>query len=153
MFTATFRIVNGVLNAAEIINAPHTPRAIMETADIIARISKMGEISAIGETLCRGVHGIICKGWLHDAGEYRRCPVQIGGELLDWIFIQDDMSKLHPYIVSPTFQEGIDDLGRWYSAFQRIHPFSDGNGRVGGAIIAGVSLAMFDCLLVPDGDT
>ena len=76
-------------------------------------------------------------------------PVQIGGEVLDWIHVADDMQKLHPYILSPLKQDGLIQLGEWYNAFQRIHPFEDGNGRVGGAIIAGVSLAMFNTILIP----
>lgn len=151
MFTPSFKWVNGILQAAMIINAPHTPDATFETADVIDLIGANREICSIGQVLVRQAHQHICSSWMSDAGTYRNYPVSIGGDVLDWYAIQDQMDKLHPFIISPLMNDAAMALGEWYTTFERIHPFGDGNGRVGGAIIAGISLAMFNTILIPDG--
>lgn len=141
-FEPQFSYAATIDDAAEIINRPHEPKAVLETIDCIRKISRY-PIIRIGELLVRQVHAEIAW-WLTDRGSYRRVPVRIGGKVLDYFTIPQQMSAVHPFAVV-----NVNDLKCWYTQFEEIHPFEDGNGRVGGAIIAGVSLALFGNILVP----
>lgn len=56
----------------------------------------------------------------------QRCPPHwVVPHLLDFAF--------------PVVAKGEEALVEWYRIFQSIHPFADGNGRVGGVIVAALS--------------
>lgn len=132
------------LYIAQIINEPHEPKAVERTCDVIEAVSKYCDASTIGELLIRQAHHHICE-WLPDneRGVYRTMPIRIGGEIKDHFTVPQSMSDIHPFCIN-----NRDDLKEWYRLFQEIHPFADGNGRVGGAIIAGVSFALWSIYIV-----
>jgi fido (protein-threonine AMPylation protein) len=45
----------------------------------------------------------------------------------------------------------VDNYLAWYQQFETIHPFIDGNGRVGGVVIAVLSFNVNGVFTVPDG--
>lgn len=147
MFEPTFIHIHDLKECAQIINAPHEPKAQHHTEEIICLISvKYTNVGSaqIGEHLIRSVHQYICRSWMRNAGTYRNIPVSIGGNVLQPHPVPQQMFNLHPYRIDTE-----EDLKEWYHLFQEVHPFEDGNGRVGGAIIAGISYALFGYYLTP----
>lgn len=62
------------------------------------------------------------------AGWIRKCPVMIGGEVRDQNVgkIIKDLNELCKRV--PT---NVKEIKQWHIDFEHIHPFEDGNGRVG----------------------
>lgn len=131
------------------INAPHEPKAVDETYAAINELEHyfmhINPDLVITQTTIRGVHAAIAT-WLAHPGSYRTIPVQINNQILDHITVPQQMADLHPYRVID-----VESLKEWYRLFQEIHPFEDGNGRAGGVIIAGISMAFWGYYLVPKG--
>lgn len=97
---------------------------------LFEHISKRGQIN---ETMILRLHSILMNGIRPDAGLYRRHAVRITGVNLptaNYIRIPD----LMPDVINQAQQKKSDYVHRAatvHSQFEQIHPFSDGNGRVG----------------------
>jgi Fic family protein len=93
-------------------------------------IAKKGTIN---EEFILKLHGILMNGILSDAGLYRRSAVRIvGANLPTSNYLK--IPKLMPPLVSEAAEKTKDIIGlsaKIHSLFEQVHPFSDGNGRVG----------------------
>lgn len=87
----------------------------------------------INEDLVLKLHSILMNGIRPDAGLYRRHGVRITGvNLATANYLK--VSDLMPTIISKAGKTSKDIIGlsaNIHSKFEQIHPFSDGNGRIG----------------------
>ncbi|MEK9153500.1 MAG: Fic family protein, partial [Patescibacteria group bacterium] len=93
----------------------------------------ISEKGAIDEALVLKLHGILMNGVRQDAGMYRRHSVRITGVDLptaNFIRVPNLISGVIFEAAKPT-NDAVANSARTHSRFEQIHPFSDGNGRVG----------------------
>jgi Fic family protein len=62
----------------------------------------------------------------------RIAPVEIGNNSRKAFFVNNE-----------------EELVWWYMLFETIHPFQDGNGRVGGIVVAIMSYSLYRKYLIP----
>lgn len=87
----------------------------------------------IDEQLVLKLHGILMNGIRPDAGMYRNHGVRIAGVNLptaNYVKVPDLIPKVMEQIVDSK-KDIIASSAGVHSRFEQIHPFSDGNGRVG----------------------
>ncbi len=91
--------------------------------------------SVINESLIKQFHNILMTGIRHDAGEYSKLQRAIRG--LDIALkhpedIPEEMKRLFRTWRSNNLKcSPIESIAEFHSSFELIHPFGDGNGRVG----------------------
>lgn len=116
---------------------------------------------SISVPLLKEMHGLLLRGVETDAevvGDFRRKQVFIGKRLLGyrharfvpppWTFVQELVEQFCQYLsAEPTCPPLIASALAHYQ-FETIHPFEDGNGRLGRALIL-VKLCQDGCLRVP----
>lgn len=96
----------------------------------------------IDEALILKLHGILMNGIRQDAGMYRRQAVRIVGANVptaNYLKVPALMTQLAKDIKSKP-KDVIAHIALIHSRFEQIHPFSDGNGRIGRLIIQAMML-------------
>jgi len=96
------------------------------------------EKNRINEELILKLHSILMNGILDNAGLYRNHGVRIVGSNVptaNHIRIPDLMRELVQEINQKT-KDIIRQVTQIHSKFEQIHPFSDGNGRIGRLILS-----------------
>lgn len=102
-------------------------------------ISKDGKID---EDLILKLHGILMNGVRPDAGLYRRHAVRIVGVNLptaNYLKVPDLMSDVLRE-AAKNVKDIITLSAKIHSRFEQIHPFSDGNGRIGRLLMSAMLL-------------
>ena len=102
-------------------------------------IHKKGEIN---ESLILKLHSILMNGIRTDAGMYRNHAVRILGVSLptaNYIRIPDLMRSV-VFDTKKTKNDVVSISANIHSRFEQIHPFSDGNGRIGRLIMTAMLL-------------
>ena len=135
-----FRWVNSVEAVADLINLPHEdyPARVQDTIEQITNLQEIYKSFPvpISKYLLWSIHADIFSEapW---AGDWRKVDVIVGNfRPPSWYFIEEDMKH---FIADSQYITDIGNLYTWYHNFETIHPFRDGNGRVGGIIVAVIS--------------
>lgn len=96
----------------------------------------------IDEEFILKLHGILMNGIRDDAGLYRHHPVRIVGSNVptaNHLKVPNLMKKLTKKIAQKE-KDFISRIVEIHSEFEQIHPFSDGNGRVGRLVMIAMAL-------------
>ncbi len=97
----------------------------------------------INEDLILGLHLRLMNGIVGDAGQYRRHTVRIMGAHVPLANWQKIPSLIEEYVQSLRDENSdlIALIAKSHAAFEKIHPFSDGNGRTGRLLILAQALS------------
>lgn len=96
----------------------------------------------LNEALVLKLHSILMNGVRSDAGSYRQHAVRIMGVSLptaNYLKISVLMPKIMAGVAANN-KNIISLIAEFHSCFEQIHPFSDGNGRVGRLLITAMLL-------------
>ncbi len=96
----------------------------------------------INEALVLRLHGMLMNGIHGDAGLYRRHAVRIVGSNVptsNYLKIQKLMTGLTDKL-SQFEEDPIGQIAQVHSQFEQIHPFADGNGRIGRLLMHAMAL-------------
>lgn len=127
--TNTIGMEAGVVNVDDVIETANHFRCI----DIIIDKAK----SILTEKLIKELHLTLKsgtsdsrKGWFA-VGEYKKLPNEVGG--MDTALPEEVASKMKALLAAYNAKQKktLEDILDFHVKFERIHPFQDGNGRVG----------------------
>ncbi|PID32726.1 hypothetical protein CR956_00965 [Candidatus Saccharibacteria bacterium] len=121
-------------SAREQLEARNHSAALLWVLDTIAE----GEFS-YSEDYANQLHVRLMNGLVTDSGEYRRHGVRIMGSCVAVANYQK-VPTLMGQLFSKNMPKKLADIARFHAEFEKIHPYSDGNGRVGRLLVAGLCL-------------
>lgn len=101
------------------------------------------------EEFIQKIHSILMNGIIHNAGQYRNHSVRIQGShtvTSNHLSIEKHMTEFL-YEVNNKTDSSIIHIAKTHALFEKIHPFSDGNGRIGRLLI--LILAFNEKLMAP----
>lgn len=142
-------IVNDIDRCCDLINFPHEdyPEFVPNTKEaLLYTIQLLGDGVELTERDIKDIHKIAMNGKPYlSLGVWRGFDVTVSNKL----------TPPQPYMI-PSMMMSILPVGGlngldaflWYKRFETIHPFEDGNGRVGGIILAAMHYIAYKCYMV-----
>jgi Fic family protein/DNA-binding XRE family transcriptional regulator len=98
----------------------------------------------IDEDTVKGLHLRLMNGIMDNAGEYRNHGVRIMGAhvtIANYLKVPTLIEELIGSLVQNS-KDPINELSTTHATFEKIHPFSDGNGRVGRLLMLAQALKL-----------
>lgn len=131
--TNTIGIENEVLNVDDVIETANHFRCIDMIIDNAKAVLTEKFIKELHLTLKNGTSDSR-KGWFA-VGEYKKLPNEVGD--MDTALPEEVADKMKELLREYNAKEGknFEDILDFHVKFERIHPFQDGNGRVGRLIM------------------
>ena len=131
--TNTVGFENEAVNVDDVIETSNHFRCI----DIV--IDQAG--GALTEQFIKGLHAVLKTGTSHSrkdwfaVGEYKKLPNEVGGH--DTALPEEVADRMRGLLAAyhASATKTLEDIVAFHVAFERIHPFQDGNGRVGRLIL------------------
>ena len=142
-FKPKFTTVQTAAEVADRINLPHEdyPARVPKTLELVETLIDNKAVK-VDLFLIRQIHSSVMED-LQSRGSYRTMPVTVSGNPTgNPLHIAEMMDAIGNVCVT-------DDLVQWYTTFQTIHPFEDGNGRTGGIVVAVLSYLRDGVFMAP----
>lgn len=174
LFVPKFAWSDDINEVADKINIPHKddyPLRVGKTKELIEQYLEgnlkpergMGNLHRITAYDIKQMHSYLFRGYPYNqnnilVGEYRKISVKVnrpdGYVFPEPLQIPYLMDKIAPVEFGNNdrkafFANEEPDFIWWYQLFQTIHPFQDGNGRVGGIVVACLSYSAYRKYLMP----
>lgn len=109
---------------------------------LIDQLNVKGAGFTIDAALIMDIHLRLMNGIVSDAGQYRKHTVRIMGSqavLANWVKVPELIAELTNKDPQEP-QDPIAEMAYFHAEFEKIHPFSDGNGRTGRLIMLAQAL-------------
>jgi Fic family protein len=136
--TNTIGIKDGVVNVDDIVETANHFRCIDFVIDNAEKMLSERHIKELHFLLKTGTSDSR-RDWFR-VGEYKKLPNEVGGiDTTEPQAVANEMKNLlHSY--NSKQEKSFEDIIAFHVGFERIHPFQDGNGRVGRLIMFGECL-------------
>lgn len=106
--------------------------------------NSLNKSQKINENFILKLHAILMNGIISNAGMYRRHAVRIAGSNVptaNYMKVPDLMAEFSKNLTKNT-KDTVANITAMHSKFEQIHPFSDGNGRVGRLLMHAMALSL-----------
>jgi Fic family protein len=131
--TNTIGIENGVLNVDDVVETANHFRCIDMIIDNAKAILSERLIKELHLTLKNGTSDSR-KDWFA-VGDYKKLPNEVGG--MNTALPEEVADRMKALLseYNPKEEKTLEDILEFHVQFEKIHPFQDGNGRVGRLIM------------------
>ena len=109
---------------------------------LLDQVAEAGSTFSVSEDVILGIHLRLMNGIVSDAGQYRKHAVRIMGAhvpLANWHSVPSLITELTNKQESSA--DIVASLANRHATFEKIHPFSDGNGRTGRLLMLAQALS------------